>query len=140
MRSRWPPVHRTHAPRELERETVTAERVQEPVHRLPLCGRVGSAQHGTFVYDGDGLGHSSIDPALPERNILLSELPQIPYRNGAGKIVTAKTPDGLTSPDRPDAVCMASAPLDASLEVSHGSTPLRDQPRIVATDCNTATG
>lgn len=38
-------------------------------------------------------------------------------RNGAGKIVIEKTPDGFTSPDRADAVLMAFAPMDESLEV-----------------------
>jgi phage terminase large subunit len=60
----------------------------------------------------------SIDPALPELDELLAELTQIRYsRNGAGKIVIDKTPDGFTSPDRADAVCMAFAPLDEGLEV-----------------------
>ncbi len=60
----------------------------------------------------------SLHPALPELNELLSELTQILYsRNGAGKIVIEKTPEGFTSPDRADAVCMCFAPLEASLDV-----------------------
>lgn len=60
----------------------------------------------------------SINPALPELDELLAELTQIRYsRNGAGKIVIEKTPDGFTSPDRADAVMMSFAPLDQGLEV-----------------------
>ena len=60
----------------------------------------------------------SIDPNLPELDELFAELTQIRYsRNGAGKIVIEKTPDGFTSPDRADAVCMAFAPLDNFMEI-----------------------
>jgi hypothetical protein len=60
----------------------------------------------------------SIDPQLPELDDLFSELTQIRYtRNGAGKIVIEKTPEGFVSPDRADAVMIAFAPIDASLEV-----------------------
>jgi phage terminase large subunit len=60
----------------------------------------------------------SINPALPELDELLSELTQVRYsRNGAGKIVIEKTPDGFTSPDQADAVLMAFAPMDNGLDV-----------------------
>jgi len=60
----------------------------------------------------------SIAPGLPELDELFSELTQVRYcLNGAGKIVIEKTPDGFTSPDPADAVLMAFAPMDHSLEV-----------------------
>jgi phage terminase large subunit len=60
----------------------------------------------------------SIRPGLPELEDLFSELTQIRYgRNGSGKIVIEKTPDGFVSPDRADAVLIAFAPIDSALEV-----------------------
>jgi phage terminase large subunit len=60
----------------------------------------------------------SIAPSLPELDDLFAELTQVRYtRNGAGKIVIEKTPDGFTSPDRADAFCMVFAPFDYSLDV-----------------------
>jgi phage terminase large subunit len=55
---------------------------------------------------------------LPELEDLFSELTQIRYgRNGSGKIVIEKTPDGFVSPDRADAMLIAYAPIDSTLEV-----------------------
>lgn len=56
----------------------------------------------------------SIDPEDPEHMKLVAELSQATFKsNDAGKIVINKKPDGQKSPNRADAVVIASAKADA---------------------------
>jgi hypothetical protein len=60
----------------------------------------------------------SIDPNLPELDQLLLEISQPTWsRNGVGKVVINKKPDGTASPNHADAVMIAFSPVNRWAEV-----------------------
>jgi len=64
----------------------------------------------------------SINPRDPEHMKLVAELSQATFKtNEAGKIVINKKPDGQKSPNRADAVVMATAPMLMPIEITAGT-------------------
>lgn len=68
-------------------------------------------------YDSDAI--ISIDPSIPDVQKLCIELSQAQWKQSlTGKIMVDKTPDGMLSPDRADALVMAFAPRDGGITIS----------------------
>lgn len=71
---------------------------------------------GGMEYDADQI--ISIPSDLPERDKVVMELSQPTYtKNGAGKILVDKQPDGSKSPNRADAVMICFNPALADIDI-----------------------